>query len=169
MDKKELSKILKNKRSLERKTSFYLKRKILLKQKFSLGEIQGHAQKAEHNLNFIKDLSSKYSDWIIVGCYYACYHIALSLILKKGYSSKNHDATLCVLIKEYYSLLGQENIELLNRIYLDNQDILFYANSKEEREKASYSTKIIFGNIDSLIKGTRFFVNKCKEIIKNEK
>ena len=109
-----------------------------------------------------------YSDWAIVGCYYAAYHMALALILKRGFSSKNHDATLCVLIKEYYnSKLSSSDIELLNKIYLDNEDILFYVKTKDEREKASYSSQIIFDkkNIDDLRLKTLEFVRKTKNII----
>ncbi|HLC74916.1 MAG TPA: hypothetical protein VJH88_03605 [Candidatus Nanoarchaeia archaeon] len=44
-------------------------------------------------------------------CYY---HAALALILTREYSSKNHLATLCVLIKEFYRKeLSKEDIEVL--------------------------------------------------------
>ncbi len=116
----------------------------------------------------IKDNSAKYSDWALVGCYYASYHAALALLLQKGVSSKNHDATLCLLIKYYYQKdLTQEDFELLNFVYLDNQDILFYVESKQEREKASYSSQIEFDKkkISELVMKTVLFVNKCKEIL----
>ena len=75
-----------------------------------------HVQKAIHNLQAMAIFKENgYSDWAIVGCYYAAYHMALALILKKGFSSKNHDATLCILIKEYYNKeLSSLDIELLN-------------------------------------------------------
>jgi len=105
-----------------------------------------------------------------VGCYYALYHIALALILKKGFSSKNHDATLCVLIKYYYKKhLTEEDIMLLNQIYLDNQDILFYVHAKQEREKAAYSSRIFLDKkkTNELHLKTVLFVSKCKKILEN--
>lgn len=170
MNEFQLKKLMEDGEELGNKIDDYTKKKIVVKQPEDTEEIKGHIQKAEHNLNFIKDTLEKgYSDWAVVGCYYASYHIALTLILKKGFSSKNHDATLCLLIKYYYKELSKEDIETLNKIYLDNQDILFYVQSKQEREKASYSTKINFDKqiINELRLKTILFVNKCKEILKN--
>ena len=85
-----------------------------------------------------------------------------------GEFSKNHDATLCILIKEYYKKeLTEEDIKLVNEIYLDNEDILFYTESKEEREKASYSTQIVFDDkeIDKLRQKTLLFVRKAQEVL----
>src|SRR3989344_9635 len=102
MNEKQLKRILNKPEMLKKRIENYLKRKILVKQEIDSKEIKGHIAKSEHNAEFVKDtLENGYSDWAIVGCYYAAYHMALALILKKGFSSKNHDATLCVLIKEY--------------------------------------------------------------------
>jgi len=94
--------------------------------------------------------------------------MALALLLKKGFSSKNHDATLCILIKEYYNKeLSGSDIELLNKVYLNNEDILFYVKSKEEREKASYSSQVAFDkkNVEDLRMKTLEFVRKAKNIL----
>ena len=49
----------------------------------------------------------------------------------KGYFSKNHDATLCLLIKEYCEKgLAESDIELMNIAYLNYEDMLFYVKSK---------------------------------------
>lgn len=170
MDETELKKLLKDEKYLQYKIDLYITTKVINQQEITLGEIQGHMQKSEHNLLFVKDNSVKYSDWAIVGCYYSAYHAALALILNKGFSSKNHDATLCLLIKYYYKDLTEEELELLNFIYLDNQDILFYVESKQEREKASYSSQLEFDKkrIKDLLMKTVLFVNKCKEILKND-
>jgi uncharacterized protein (UPF0332 family) len=157
---------------LDDRIDFYIKHKTLTKQTSSDSEIRGHIEKAEHNLKYTKavlDLK-KFNDWVVVGCYYSIYHIALALILKKGYFSKNHDATLCVLIKEYYKKdLTQEDIELLNRIYFDNEDVLIYTKSKDEREKASYSTQIFFDekSVEELRQKAILFVRKAQNILKN--
>ena len=169
MNEKQLKKLLDNSNIVDKKIDFYIKKKALVKQEFDEAEMKGHIEKAEHNFNFIQDiLKQDYTDWAIVGCYYANYHIALALLLKKGFSSKNHDATLCILIKHYYlNGLSREDIELINKTYLDNNDILFYVQSKQEREKASYSSQIIFDKnlVSDLRLKTLLFVNKGKEII----
>ncbi len=169
MNEKQLEEILNKKEELEKRITNYLKQKTLVKQNIDNKEINGHIAKAEHNAKFVNDtLEDGYSDWAIVGCYYSAYHIALALILKKGFSSKNHDATLCVLIKEYFNKeLSGSDIELLNRIYLDNEDILFYVKTKEEREKASYSSQITFDkeNVKDLRSKTLEFVRKAQNIL----
>ncbi|MBI5397824.1 HEPN domain-containing protein [Candidatus Woesearchaeota archaeon] len=158
-----------NPKIVDKKIEFYIKKKVLVKQEFEGAEMKGHIEKAEHNSNFIQDtLKQDYTDWAIVGCYYASYHIALALLLKKCFSSKNHDATLCILIKHYYQNgLSREDIELINKTYLDNNDILFYVQSKNEREKAAYSSQIVFDKklVSDLRLKTLLFVNKGKEII----
>ena len=169
MNEKKLKSLLDNPQIVDKKIGFYVSKKLLIKQEFDEAEMKGHIEKAEHNSNFIQDtLKQHYTDWAIVGCYYASYHIALALLLKKCFASKNHDATLCILIKYYYQKgLSRDDIELINRIYLDNNDILFYVQSKNEREKASYSSQIVFDKklVSNLRLKTLLFVNKCKEII----
>lgn len=132
-------------------------------------EIKGHIQKAMHNLEFVSDnLKLGYLDWCLTGCYYSVYHAALALLLKKGYYSKNHRATLCLLIKEYYKKgVDMVDLELINSFYLDYQDLLFYVQSKQEREKATYTSKIVFDkqSVNSLRLKAILFVNKVKGII----
>ncbi len=169
MNNQELNRLMQDKQYLDFQIGYHLKTKVVFPQEIKSGEILGHIEKAEHNLNFVKDNSVKYSDWAIVGCYYAAYHIAMALLLKKGFFSKSHDATLCLLIKHYYNLeLSAEDFELLNNFYLDTQDIQFYVESKLEREKASYSSQIVFDKttVNTLQFKTILFVNKCKEILK---
>jgi uncharacterized protein (UPF0332 family) len=138
----------------------------LIKDTKSKEEIWGHVRKAEHNLEFVKEIKSEFNDWKLVVCYYAAYHAALALIASKGYSAKNHDATLCLLIKYFYnSGLSKEDIELLNMF--DAQDLLFYVESKQKRENAQYSTKINFEaeDVEKIKIKTRLFINKAEEII----
>jgi len=133
-------------------------------------EIQGHIQKSEHNLRFVNDnLKLKYEDWATTGCYYAAYHSALALIMKKGYSSKNHLATLLILIKEFYNKgLNKNDMQTLASL-LDYQDILFYVESKNKREDATYSTKTNYNtkDIEQLRIKATLFVSKVKEILKD--
>ncbi len=169
MNEKQLKRLLDNPQIVDEKIGLYIEKKVLIKQEFDEAEMKGHIEKAEHNSNFIHDtLKQDYTDWAIVGCYYASYHIALALLLKKGFASKNHDATLCILIKYYYQNgLSKDDIELINKTYLDNNDILFYVQSRQEREKASYSSQIAFDKklVSDLRLKTLLFVNKGKEII----
>lgn len=167
MKENELNSLLKDYNKVDDKIKQYQDKKIIIKLE-SRAEILGHLAKAEHNLNFIKDTKEEYNDWILVGCYYTCYHAALALILTKGYHSKNHDATLCLIIKYFYDNgLINEDIILLNTF--DTEEILFYVQSKQEREKASYTSKILFDAklVNDIKLKTRLFFNKTKEIIKN--
>lgn len=127
-------------------------------------EIKGHLDKAEHNLIFASKIGKNFSDWLTVVCYYLLYHMALALILKKGFFSKNHEATLCLLIKEYHNNLTLDDINLLNNCFFDKEDVLFYASTKENRKNASYSTKFDFIDKNILLK-TRLLFNKMKNIL----
>jgi uncharacterized protein (UPF0332 family) len=165
MNEYELTKLLTDKKYLESKLKTY-EDKGAINKSTSKFEIRGHLEKARHNLNFIKDTKKEYNDWKLVGCYYAAYHAALSLVLTKGYSSKNHDATLCMIIKHFYnSGLSKEDIELLNM--LDSQDLFFYVESKQKREDAQYSTKTKFESrdVDKILLKTRLFISKAENII----
>lgn len=166
----DLNKLLEDPSLLNQKINEFLEEKTLKKQAISQPEIQGHMEKASHNLNFIKDnIKLNYLDWAITGCYYAAYHAALALILTKGYYSKNHLATLYILIKEFYHKdLAKEDLELLAK-FLDYQDVLFYVESKNKREDATYSTKRTFDQkgIEQLRIKAVLFVNKVEQILKN--
>ena len=170
MNEFQLKRLLSSSEEVEKKIENYIRDETLVRQNVDDSEIQGHIEKAKHNLNFVGDiLKQKYTDWALVGCYYACYHIALALIMKKGFSSKSHDATLTVIIKEYYKKEIDENdIALINQSFLTSHDIMFYVQSKTEREKASYSSKIVFDIkiVNEIMLKTRLFVNKALEIIK---
>lgn len=163
-----LNTILNDRDLLLEKIKEYLDEKIIQKIEIDDNQIKGHILKAKHNLKFVNDnIPSGYYDWCITGCYYAIYHAALSLIIIKGYNSKNHDATLCLLIKEYYKKINPEELELFNRIYLDYQEILFYVQSKQKREDASYSTQMKFDKttVHELRLKSALFIDKVKEIL----
>lgn len=168
MREHDLKQLLENKELLDSKIEEFLAKKILFKQRQDNEEAQGHLQKAEHNLRFIhENLKLGFLDWSITGCYYACYHAALALIITKGYSSKNHLATLCVIIKEFYKKdLTKEDIEILSNM-LDYQDVLFYVESKNRREDATYSTKTRFSKqeVEQLRIKANSFVTKIKNIL----
>lgn len=168
MNTNYLIRLINDKDLIKQKIEEYEHDKIIIKLKKDENEIKGHVEKAEHNLNFIKDnLKLGYNDWCITGCYYAVYQAALALIQDKGYYSKNHDATLCVLIKEYFKELKPEEIELINKFYLEYQDLLIYVQSKNKRDDASYSSSYKYSNdlVNELRLKAIVFVNKAKEIL----
>jgi uncharacterized protein (UPF0332 family) len=170
MNEYDLNKLINSPTLVDRNINKQTEKGLLLKHNKDLKEIEGHILKAEHNIRFVnKIFKLNFSDWAITGCYYASYHAALALIMTKGYSSKNHLATLCVLIKEFYNKgLTREDIEILVNL-LDYQDILFYVESKKKREGAAYSTKTSFNNkdVEQLRMKAVLFVSKIKEMIEN--
>ena len=172
MKEAELNKLIQDKNLLANRLHNYEEMRIIQISALNPGEIQGHLEKAQHNLMFVNDIKkSKYLDWAITGCYYSVYHAALALLLAKGCLSKNHDATICLLIRDYYRQgIEQEDIELLNRFFLDYEDLTFYVQSKNKREEATYSSKLRFDA--SLLEELRIkavlFVEKAKAIVENE-
>jgi len=170
MKQYDLNELIDNPELVEQKIKEFLENSVIKIEKLNKEEIEGHLLKSKHNLNFVKDcIRLNYYDWAITGCYYACYHVALALILTKGYSSKSHLATLCVLIKEFYKKeLNKEDIELLSN-FLNYQDVLFYVESKNKRENATYSTKTKFEkkDVEQLRIKATMFVSKINSIINN--
>ena len=168
MKEYDLHKLLQSPEQVQEKIKGFIKDKVLKKEPISSEEVKGHLLKAENNLRFVhENINLKFLDWAITGCYYASYHAALSLILTKGYSSKNHLATLCVLIQEFYKHgLEEEDIQVLAS-FLDYQDVLFYVESKNKREDATYSTQTLFEKkeVEQLRIKATLFVNKIKSIL----
>lgn len=164
----EFNRLIENPESRETKIKTYLDKKAIRLQEPDENEIKGHFEKAEHDLSFISDnFKLGYFDWCITGCYYAMYHAATALLLTKGYHSKNHDATICLLIKEYYPRIPKEDIALINKFYLDYQELLFYIQAKNKREEATYSSKYKFNKktVEELKLKAILFINKAKEMI----
>lgn len=169
MNLKILNKLIEDSGFLTKKIEKYKNLKIIRTQTADKNEIRGHIEKAEHNLEFIKDnFKIGYFDWCVTGCYYAVYHAALALILIKGFISKNHNATLCILIREYYRKgINEEDIKLLNKFFLDYQDLLFYVHSKNKRGEATYSSDYKFDrdDVEELRLKAIEFVNKIKNML----
>tara|TARA_Y100000310_G_C20443478_1_gene697225 strand:+ start:194 stop:712 length:519 start_codon:yes stop_codon:yes gene_type:complete len=171
MKKYDLQKLINNPEIVEEKINEFMENKVLFKQNVDKEEIKGHMLKAESNLRFIVTITEKkFFDWALNGCYYTCYHAALALIQTKGYTSKNHLATLCVIIKEFCEKeLTKEDIETLSKL-LDFEDVLLYVETKNKREDATYSTKTLFDKkeVERLRIQATMFVNKIKDILKEE-
>ncbi|HLC90828.1 MAG TPA: HEPN domain-containing protein [Candidatus Nanoarchaeia archaeon] len=168
MKEYDLHQLLESKEKLNSVIRSLQEKEIFQKQKVDSEEIKGHLMKARHNLRFVSEnIKLQFYDWAVTGCYYASYHAALSLILTKGYASKNHLATLCILIKEFYKTeLNEDDLEAFSEM-LDYQDVLFYVESKNKREDATYSTKIVFNQkeVDQLKLKAVLFVHKIEGIL----
>ena len=171
MKEYDLQKLINNPAIVDEKIKELMGKKLLFKQEVDKEEIKGHLLKAEHNLRFVSTIAKeKFFDWALTGCYYSCYHAALALIQSKGYTSKNHLATLLILIKEFYKKeLTKEDLEILSN-FLDYEDVLFYVETKNKREDATYSTKILFDKkeVERLRIQATMFVNKIKDILKEK-
>lgn len=165
---------LENEERREKDFQRYLKLKKI-KQEVEIQElVQGHIDKADHNLKFVKSTLElkEFNDWAIVSAYYSIYHASLALCALKGYSTKDHLATLLILIKEFYQKeLNKEEIEMVSKTTIEKEEVLYYIEAKAERKKASYSTKIVFDEkeADTIQKKAISFVNKVKDIIDSSK
>ena len=168
MNLHELNLYLNNKEKLNNKIKELIRQETIKRQDLDEDEIRGHIMKSVHNLKFVTDnIKLKYFDWAITGCYYASYHSALALILTKNYSSKNHLATLLILIKDFYKKgLNKQEIEYLAKL-LDYQDILFYVESKDKREKATYTTRTTYDKkeVEEIKLKSSLFVSKIKNML----
>ena len=161
---------LEDKKRRERDFQEYVKSKKVKKETEVQELVQGHIDKADHNLKFVKStLELKdFNDWAIVSAYYSIYHASLALCALKGYSTKDHLATLLILIKEFYQKeLNKEEIEIVGNTTIEKEEVLYYIEAKTKRTKASYSTQKAFDKNEAenlRIKAINF-VNKAKEII----
>ncbi|MDO8660322.1 MAG: hypothetical protein Q7K43_00385 [Candidatus Woesearchaeota archaeon] len=168
MQEYDLNKLMQDKEFLADKIQHFSSAGILKTQELDKDEIRGHILKADHNLRFATTLSEEFLDWVLAGCYYASYHAALALLLTKGFTSKNHLATLCLLIRDFYGAeLSAEDFIALSQL-LDYEDILFYIESKNKREQATYSAKIGFNkkDVDPLKLKATLFVSTIKSLLK---
>jgi len=169
----DLNKLVNSPELVSGKIEEYEKSEAIRKQPADIAEIKGRIAKAENNLRFIRDnIKLGYFDWCITGCYYTMYQAALALLTARGFYSKNHDATLCLLIREYYKRgISGEDIEMINRLFIDYNDLVFYVQSKNKREEATYSTMCLFDKqlVEELRVKAVLFVDKAKEILKNAK
>lgn len=162
----KIEELISDKKKLDEAYNLYLKKKIIVKKDFDLSK--AHIAKSNNNMEFVDFLleNNRFLDWCIVGLYYAVYHASLALLSRKGYSSKNHNATLCFLIKNF-SEFSKEDIELIDNLQIKRDEIEFYSGLKEERRKASYSTSLLF-NMESVqdFRGKSVsLINKIKAIL----
>src|SRR3989338_3593614 len=141
-----IDKLFSDKGYLEKEINFFITKKQIKKIDKNKELVQSHIKKARHNLEFYK-LNKEhltFNDWLIVTLYYSLYNSALALITNKNYSSKNHYATILILIKEYG--ITKEEAQLLNELSINKEDAELYTQLKDDRHNASYATNIKFDN-----------------------
>lgn len=157
-----IGKLIEDKELLNEYYDNYLKRGLILKSINSNHLKYSHFRKALHNLEFVDTIkeNKKFTDWIIVSLYYSLYHSFLSLLENKGYSSKNHNATIIFIIKNYLEI-PKDDLELFNNLKMSEEDAIFYSSLKDSRNKASYSSKIEIILDEDIVD----IINKVKEII----
>ncbi|MGM5488094.1 MAG: HEPN domain-containing protein [Nanobdellota archaeon] len=129
--------------------------------------VRAHMKKTRHNLAFysINQDHETFQDWMIVALYYTLYHAALALIKNRRFSSKNHYATILILIKEYS--ISKDDAELIDNLSIGKEDAQLYTSLKDDRHDASYATSVKFSKELILAYEARVkdFVNKADLIV----
>jgi len=163
----DIDRLFADKEYLESEIAFFLSKKRIKKIPSNSELVSSHMEKARHNLEFyqLNKKHDKFNDWLVVTLYYALYHFALALITNKKYSSKNHYATILILIKEYS--ITKEEAQLLNELSINKEDAELYTQLKDDRHDASYATNIKFDNqtIHDYEDKVLNFINKAEELI----
>lgn len=163
-----IEKLFSDKEYLEKQLDFFITKKQINFIAENKELVKSHLKKARHNLEFFKlnKEHSKFNDWLIVTLYYSLYHSALALITNKKYSSKNHYATILILIKEYS--ITEDEVNLIKELSINKEDAELYTNLKEDRHDASYATNIKFDEktINNYEDKVLDFMNKTEELLK---
>src|SRR3989344_3664764 len=164
-----IDKLFLDKNYLEKELHFFMNKKQIRIINNNKELVDAHLKKARHNLAFYKlnKRYKKFNDWLIVTLYYSLYHCALALITNRDYSSKNHYATILILIKEYSITIDEA--KLLNELSINKEDAELYTNLKGDRHNASYATNIKFSRetIKDYENQVLDFVNKTEELMQN--
>jgi uncharacterized protein (UPF0332 family) len=162
-----INKLFSDEKYLRNELNFFITKKQIRKIGNNPELVKSHIKKARHNMEFYKlnKENHKFNDWLIVTLYYSLYHSALALITNRNYSSKNHYATILILIKEYS--ITKPEAKLLNELSISKEDAELYTNLKDDRHDASYATNIKFNQetIKEYENQVLDFVNKTEEII----
>jgi len=165
----DIDRLFSDKEYVENEIKFFITKKHIKKINTNTELVNAHLKKARHNLEFynLNKEHEKFNDWLIVTLYYSLYHIALALITNKKYASKNHYATIIILIKEY--AITKDEARLLNELSISKEDAELYTSLKGDRHDASYATNIKFTQetIKEYEEKILDFVNKSEELLQN--
>ncbi len=162
-----IERLFEDNKYLANEINFFLSKKHIKTISENKELVISHLKKARHNIEFyqLNKKHHKFNDWLIVILYYALYHSALALITNRNYSSKNHYATILILIKEYS--ITKNEARLLDELSINKEDAELYTNLKEDRHDASYATNIKFTQetIDNYESQVLDFINKTEELL----
>lgn len=158
-----------NKEKIQESYDFFIQKEQLTQISPQKNLIQAHISKSQHNLAVLKQLTDDFNDWKIIALYYSLYHSCLALLVHKGYTSKNHTATLIFLLT-HYSQITNEEISLIEELQIKDEDAKFYTQLKQDRHNASYSTETFFNaqKVEEIRIKTITFLNKVKEILQQQ-
>ncbi len=162
-----IKKFFENKNLLDEEINFFVERNHIKKINIDKNLVFAHISKAKHNISFfeLNKNNTQYSDWLVVILYYSLYHSFLALIKNKGFSSKNHYATVLLALK-YYNL-DFNDVEFFEKIFLDEDDFELFFSLKDKRHKANYSTTLFFDIKEILEYKKRIvnFINKVEYLV----
>ena len=162
----DIDRLFADKEYLKSEIAFFLSKKHINIITSNHELAKSHLAKARHNIEFynLNKVQHKFNDWLIVTLYYALYHSALALITHRKYASKNHYATILILIKEYG--IAKEEAQLFNELSINKEDAELYTQLKDDRHDASYATNIQLNNqiVQSYEDKVLNFINKAEEI-----
>ena len=163
-----INRLFEDRNFLEKQIEFYIKTKQIRTIPNNSELAKSHLEKAKHNLKFYKlnKNNKDYEDWQIVVLYYALYQSCLALLSKKGYSSKSHEATILLLIKEYS--ISKDEAELINNLEINRDEAQMYTQLKKDRHDASYSTNLKFSPeiIEKYEREIIKFINKIELMLR---
>jgi uncharacterized protein (UPF0332 family) len=166
----DIDKLFDDKNYLQKQIENYVNKKQIRIFKPNKLLALAHLEKAKQNLLFFdKNFKDEgFLDWLIVILYYVMYHCALALISKKGFYSKNHLATLVLLIQNYD--VSKKEINLIEELSINRKDAELYTMLKSERQNASYSSKTNFTvkKVANYKNEVISFLYKTEDLLKEE-
>ncbi len=163
-----------NQKTMEKNFTRFLKLGII-RQGTSENEAKGHLTKAKRNLLFSYQITNKlggFFEWAIISYYYAVYQAALALCAIKGFKTKSHLATICILIKYFFPKhITSSDLKKLSEKKLLKEDLQEFVELKAYRENATYSISLEYEKRLTSFLGRNAidFVNKTENIIETEK
>ena len=164
----DIDRLFSDEKYLQKEIDFFISKKQIKNIQENKELVSSHVKKARHNIEFYK-LNKEYhqfNDWLIVTLYYSLYHCALALITNRNYSSKNHYATILILIKEFS--ITKDEANLLHELSINKEDAELYTTLKNDRHDASYATNIKFSQetINNYENKVLDFMNKTEELLR---
>lgn len=128
-------------------------------------EVEGHIDKALHNLKAMGDFSEKYSDWSVSAAFYAMYHSLLAILYKLGYESRNQECTITAI--EHFIKNGTLEIDTKYITMIRSTQEIVPDDAKTLRENFQYGTEIEItqAKLKTLMDNAKEFVDKMRAVV----